>query len=171
MINKLIGEAIKIISMRHNPAIRGFEIECVLPGHKVAAIHKFDKHTFPNHTPILILDEHLQIGEEVYVWAKESFIQKYSNRGNYRGLLKGLVCLNEQFMPFIMIDGMLLFIDEVKCILKATDGFSDKDAEHKSPSGTWLYSSKNRAIQTPFFALRGTEVDSMLDLLRKAGLV
>ncbi len=194
VIKDLIGETMKILSLKYNPKEFGFEVECVMPGHAVPGIYRFGKEFFPNHAPVKLLDENVQVGEKVHVWIKEEeLLKKEGWQELAKGIIaspdspfkigkgkkvylggahKGTVCLDQNFKPFIAIKGYRFSPTELKLILKIDAMFLGKNAEIKSDHGLWSYNAESMRLVTPHgFSLKGDEIQPLLDLFRRAKLV
>ena len=193
MIDKLIGETMKVLNLKYNQKEFGFEVECILPGNKAPGIYRFDRKFFPNHLPVKILDEEVQVGETVHVWIKEkellqkegwSEIEKFltspespfkigkGKKPYLGGAHKALVCLDHKFEPFVAIGGYRFSPSELKCVLKTDGIFNGKSASIKGSGGNWLYSSEENFITMPNGnTLKSSDINNLIDLLRRAKLV
>jgi hypothetical protein len=194
MINKLIGEAMQILSMRYNAKTFSFEVECIMPGHTVPSIYQFHKNFFPHHAPIALLDEMVQIGEAVQIWLKEEELLKKegwiadekNNLGSpdspfligkgkkvyLGGAHKGVVCLDKDFVPFVVVKGYRFAPTEIKCILRLDNVFTGKNAKIVSKMGEWTYDAEKQSLVTSQgYKFGPDDIGSMIDLLRRARLV
>lgn len=194
VIKELIGEAMKILNMKYNPKIFAFEVECIMPGQTVPGVYVFDKKYFPNHAPVPLLDEMVQVGEAVHVWIKEEELLKSEGWKDLTkhtlaspdspfkigkgkkiylgGAHKGTVCLNEKFQPFVAIKGYRFSANEIKCVLRLDNMFAGKNAEISNPQGKWTFSADKQLLVTPKFKLQGMEdINGLIDLMRRARLI
>lgn len=193
-ISTLLGEGFKILSFKYNPKSYCFDVECVMPGMKVPAIYALDKRYFPQHAPIPLLDEMVQIGETVHVWIKEAEVLKSEgwkdvtkhtlaspdspfkiskNKKVYLGgAHKGTVHINEKFQPFVLIKGYRFSVNEIKCVLRMDTLIFGKSAEVKDKNGNWIYNSEKQTIVTPNGNVFNNDgINTMIDLLRQARLI
>ena len=194
MISKLIGEAMKILSLKYNRASYCFEVECIMPGHTVPNIYQFGKQFFPQHEPVPLLDENVQIGEIVQIWLKEEELLKSEGwkevtkntlkspdspfsigkgkKPYLGGAHKGIVCLDENFKPFVLVKAYRFSATEIKCVLRLDDMFNGKNATIMVNGGSWSYDADKRILLTAQGGKYGQDdINSMIDLLRRARLV
>lgn len=194
MIDKLLGEAMKILAFKYNPKAFHFEIECVMPGHKVPQRYVFDKMNFPSHMPVKFLDEQVQIGDKVHVWLKEKEVLKSEGwkeiakntleskdspfkiggkKSTYLGgAHQGTIHLDAKFQPFVMIKEYRFSPKEIKLLLKVDQLNVGKSAKMKSPEGQWAYSNTDCMLTMPDgYALKGPAINNLIHLLRRAKLV
>jgi hypothetical protein len=193
-IEKLIGEAMKILSLKYNSKTFSFEIECIMPGHNVPSIYQFHKSFFPNYIPVPLLEEMVQVGENVQIWIKEEallksegwkevtantlknpdspFVIGKGKKVYLGGSHKGVVCLNDKFQPFVSVKGYRFAATEIKCILRLDDMFSGKNATIVNKAGSWEYSAEKQILTAPpGLTFDYESINSIIDLLRRARLI
>lgn len=195
MIEKLIGEAMKILNLKYNPKTFSFEVECVMPGHTIANVYQFHKSFFPNHLPVPLLDEMVQVGDGVQIWLKEEELLKSEGWAlNEKNILtspdspfligkakkvflggahKGIVCLDDKFQPFVAVKGYRFSPKEIKCVLRLDDLFAGKSAKIVNKDGKeWLYTAETKSLTFPGGKVYNEdEVSSLIDVLRRARLI
>ncbi len=194
-MSKLLGEAMKIFSLRYNEKIFAFEVECTLPGHKAPGIYVFDNKFFPNHLPLPFLDEKLQVGESVHVWIKEEAALKNegwkdltkhtlgspdspfkigkAKKVYLGGAHKGTVCLDEKFNPFVAIKGFRFSPIEIQCVVRLENMFVGTNAEITSREGKWKYEADKQVVvdNEGNAIVDKSEINVLIDLFRRARLI
>lgn len=195
VIEQLIGnDKIKILKVRYNAKLFGFEVECSHTENSTPLLVPFNKEFFPNHTPVPFLDEQVQIGEMVHVWFKEEAILKSEGwkdvtkhtmanpdspfkigkgkKPYLGGSHKAVVCLDSKFTPLLAINNYRFTPDLVKCIIKSELMNKGKSVEVNGSDGPFHYDSDSKTITLPGGGLiKGGTINGLVDLFRQAGLV
>lgn len=194
MIEKIIGEAMKISSFRYNEEKFHFEVECVMPGQHFAGVYTLNKSNFPTHTPFTILDEKVQIGEILHVWIKqESELLSEGWKANTKntisnalspfrigknkkpylgGAHKAIVGIDSKFRPFVRIKDFRFSPNELKCVLKSDMIFQGQTARLASSIGEYVYNADNNTLHCPEGMNLGKEtINNLIDLFRRAKLI
>ncbi len=194
MIDKLVGETMKILSMKYNKASFCFEVECIMPGHTIPNIYQFGKQFFPQHATVPLLDEQVQVGEIVQIWLKEEELLKSEGwtevtkhtlkspdspfsigkgkKPYLGGAHKGIVCLDENFKAFVSVKQYRFSPKEIKCVLRLDDIFNGKNATIVVQDGSWSYDADKRILATAKgFKFGQDDINNMIDVLRRARLV
>lgn len=194
MIEKLIGEAMKILNVKYNVEQLQFMVECVMPGQTVASIYPFHRDYFPQHTSFNLLDEKVQVGEIVHVWLKEESLLKNegwkdltkhtlsSSDSPFKigkgkkpylgGAHKATVCVDSKFRTFVKIKDYRFSPLEIKCVLKLDMIFQGKSATLDTELGIFSYDANGKTLSLPNgYRFDGATLTSMIDLLRRAKLV
>lgn len=194
VIDQLVDNSFKILSVKYDSEMMGFQVECIPPSSKVPVILPFNRECFPNHTPVPFLDEQVQIGEVVHVWFKEEEILKnegwketskntlVNSKSIFKigkgkkpylgGAHKATVCLDSKFRPLLVIDNYRFTADMVKCVIKSELLLYGKTVTLETSNGSYSYDANAKRIIAPNGnILNSGQVDNIIDLLRKAEMI